>query len=64
MMADSDTAALTKEQYLMHAMTKIAHSRVGPNSRQITRDELITLAREACDAVGWPYSMAGRCKIF
>lgn len=40
------------------ALIIIANSRRWPNSQRLYRDDMINIAREACDLVGWPYDAA------
>lgn len=53
------SVTLTDEQYgiVMHALRKIARGRKDTErgTQRYCRDDLVTLAREACDQVGWPY---------
>lgn len=51
------TVTLKDEQYgtVMRALVRIARARKGPNNQRICRDELSTIAREACDVLGWKY---------
>ena len=53
------SVVLTDEQYgaVMHAMRKIARGRKDTDrgTQRYSRDALVTIAREACDAVQWPY---------
>lgn len=51
------SVTLSDEHYgaVFQALTRIACGRFGPNSQRISRDAAMTMAREACDAVGWTY---------
>lgn len=48
---------LTNEQYgtVWRALVKIAHARFGQNNQRISREAAMTIAREACDEIGWKY---------
>jgi hypothetical protein len=51
---------LTPEQYgtVWRALVKIAAGRREPNHKRISRDEMVMVAREACESVGWKYDAA------
>lgn len=40
------------------ALIIIANGRHGPNSQRLYRDDMINIAREACELVGWSYDAA------